>query len=224
MPPIATTGSRPRARGSRLAHQLEPDGVVAGVLGRGAEDRTDGDVGRPARAAPRRPAPACASTARRSPSAPTTRADVAPATDRPGRRGRRRRPPARATSARSLTMTRAPARLGQRATSRSASVEDVARSTSSWRAAAAARRRRRGRRAARSSGVQPARARRRRRRGWRRGAEASAPASAQVRPLRRGGRPRFWRARNRSMNEVLQACRRRSPDRRGSSGAAGWSS
>ena len=43
MPPIATTGSRARAP-RRVAHEIEPDGGVPGVLGRGPEDRTDRHV------------------------------------------------------------------------------------------------------------------------------------------------------------------------------------
>ena len=67
MPPIATSGSPvARVRGAASPHQVEPDRVVAGLLGGGAEDRTDRDVADRLEHRPRRSARRCASRARRS--------------------------------------------------------------------------------------------------------------------------------------------------------------
>ena len=114
IPPIATRG-RPfgATAAAASATQSHADRIVAGRLRRGPEHRPDRDVASPALAAPRRLAPACASTVRRSPPSPP----------RPERRSASRSscptctpsaPLRRATSARSLTMTRrrrrAPAR------------------------------------------------------------------------------------------------------------------
>ena len=104
MPPIATTGL-PRA-GTRSRDETQPARAVAGVLGRGSEDGSDGDVGRPRPAAPVDLRLVCVDS-------PTMAS--APATPRAASTGRSSWPtwtPAAplsaAMSARSLTMSSAP--------------------------------------------------------------------------------------------------------------------
>ena len=66
MPPIATSGSRaPARRVAAASHTVEADRIVAGRLRRGREHRTNREVRQSAPTAPRRAAPACASTGRR---------------------------------------------------------------------------------------------------------------------------------------------------------------
>ena len=111
MPPMATIGTgSPFVPGpGRIAtasHETRPTGLVAGVLGRGPEHGSDGQVGD-------RLAPGGGDLLARMRRESDDRGgpdDAAPrrAPDRPARRARRRRRAMRAMSARSFTMTSAP--------------------------------------------------------------------------------------------------------------------